>query len=243
MHKARWIVKLHRESGLLPVLSVQCVVETAAEAKRVEVALIALYKKRGARLTNGTAGGDGVVDPTPEAREKHASAIRGKPRHFTPEHREALSKARRQLVASGWIFSQSEEAKRRIGFAAKGRPGPKLKGEANPFFGKHHSSEVIERMSKARRGKNLGPLSAEHRAKLSEAARRRPSMDVETRAKISATLTGRKSGPLSEEHREKIRRSWVRRRIKNVAQTHPTSVASMLTMSRLLSERVEHKGA
>lgn len=171
-HKARWVAKLHREAGLVPVLSVQCIVETAAEAKRIEVALIALYKSRGVRLTNGTAGGDGVVDPTPEAREKHASAIRGKPLQFTAEHRKALSEARQRLLASGWSFSHKDDTKARISVAMLGRPSTHdVAGGNNPFFRKTHSEETRRQISVAKKGKGRGEHNAFFGHRHSEQAR------------------------------------------------------------------------
>jgi hypothetical protein len=57
-HKECWIASL-LDQGAYPKLSICCIVQDADEAKRVEVALIALLKERGLDLTNGTTGGDG----------------------------------------------------------------------------------------------------------------------------------------------------------------------------------------
>lgn len=50
--------------------------------------------------------------------------------------------------------SCSEETKKKIGNANRGKPG--LCGEKNPNFGKHLSEEQKEKISKARKGKCLG---------------------------------------------------------------------------------------
>ena len=66
----------------------------------------------------------------------------------------------------------SEETRKKIGSAQKGRPawnkGKKMseefcrknseshKGEKNSFYGKHHSEEIKKKMSEARKGKHLG---------------------------------------------------------------------------------------
>lgn len=68
-------------------------------------------------------------------------------------------------------------------------------GENNPFFGKHHSPESIQKMSDAKKGKHL---SEEHRRKISESCKN-PS--EETRKKMSAAHKGK---PLSEECRRRI---------------------------------------
>lgn len=55
-----------------------------------------------------------------------------------------------------------------------------------------------EKLSRIRKGK---PLSAEHRAKISEGGKRRPPCSAETRAKLSAALKGKKK---SAEHIAKM---------------------------------------
>ena len=69
--------------------------------------------------------------------------------------------------------------------------------------GSNPSEETREKMSSARAGKKLGPLSAEHKEKLSAIGKRRVCSD-ETRAKLSAAGKRRKKKPFSTEHREKL---------------------------------------
>lgn len=59
-HKCSWVQMLLLK-GLLPELSIRCVVEDATEAKRIEIALIAALRLQGVNLTNNTIGGDGFV--------------------------------------------------------------------------------------------------------------------------------------------------------------------------------------
>lgn len=73
-------------------------------------------------------------------------------------------------------------------------------GESNPFFGKHHTPETVERMRVAHLGKKV-VFTPEHRKKLS-VARRGYHPPIEIRKKMSITHTGVK---LSPEHRRKIR--------------------------------------
>lgn len=47
----------------------------------------------------------------------------------------------------------------------------KYSGVNNPMFGKHHSEEAKQRMSEAKSGISIGPLSEEHKKKISESKR------------------------------------------------------------------------
>ena len=79
---------------------------------------------------------------------------------------------------------------------------------ANPTWkGRTHSAESRARMSKARRGKHLPPISMEHRERIGAAQRGVPK-SAEHRAKLSAANKGRpschKGIPKSPEHRAKL---------------------------------------
>jgi hypothetical protein len=83
-----------------------------------------------------------------------------------------------------------------------------------------HSAASIEKMRQAKLGKKQGPLSAEHKAKISKAstgrrlstqhiellrkARVGKTMSAETRSKISEKLKGIKKGPMSAATKHKI---------------------------------------
>ena len=59
----------------------------------------------------------------------------------------------------------NEETKRVIGDKAKERyKNP----EDNPMYGRHHTEESKEKMSIAKRGKSIGPLTEDHKKKISE---------------------------------------------------------------------------
>lgn len=118
-HKETWIHSLV-EQDILPVLSIRCIVQDADEAKRIEVALIAMLKRRGIDLTNGTRGGDGSAGFTwseenyrkhkewYEAHKHLTSPLKG--RKQTPEHMEATKAAntsellarRGTAIKAGW---------------------------------------------------------------------------------------------------------------------------------------------
>jgi len=111
--------------------------------------------------------------------------------------------------AYGWLrrrFAKAKSAERR--------------GKKSPNFGNKFSADARARMSAAFRGRKMPPFSPEHRAKISEALRRRVvsqatrlKMSVarrgkkcsqETRAKIAAAELGKKCAPHSLETRAKM---------------------------------------
>ena len=93
-HRNRWIKSL-LSIGLKPEVVV--LEETSsAEWQEDEMFWIAYLKGLGADLTNATAGGDGLHEPSPETREKIGAAGRGKRKTFTPEHRAKIAAANRE---------------------------------------------------------------------------------------------------------------------------------------------------
>jgi len=105
-------------------------------------------------------------------------------------------------TTGGDHYALSEEAKRKIGLAAR-RPmseeqKQKLR-EANK--GKKpppHTPETLQKMSESMKGKNTGPKSEEHRRKLSE-ARGKWRLTEEQKKRIAENRK-----PISEETRKKI---------------------------------------
>ena len=239
-HKSHWILSLIA-LGLKPVMEIVYVVDTIDAAKLAEIALIASLKAGGAKLTNGTAGGDGQNGAvfSDEHRAKLRAARMGRPSpakgyRFTDEQRATLSAATKGH--RGRVFTEaqrqhlanlkcgkplSDKHRRRISLAGKG---------------KHQCSAATKaKMSAALKGR---VFSEEHCRHLSHAHRgKRPSL--ETRQKMSKSHYGNRNYFLGKIHstetRAKMRRAWVRRRIARVAVTHPQLVRSMLTMSRFLT--------
>ena len=79
-HKVNWIRKLQAE-GREPVVLVLEELSVGVSKKLlgfVEACYIRSLTSIGHKLTNGTAGGDGLVDPTPEIRAKIGNAGRGR---------------------------------------------------------------------------------------------------------------------------------------------------------------------
>ena len=117
-----------------------------------------------------------------------------------------------------------------------GKNGASLKGERNPFFGKTHSEDALQKIKlfKAGNSVNAGrPKSEQHRAKLSAALKGKPnplvaerlkgkSLPEETRKKIAEANKGVK---FSEERREKLRQAalqqWSRVRQQKAMPADP----------------------
>ena len=126
-------------------------------------------------------------------------------------------------------FSQSNNIVNGEGWAnlveELGKNGASLKGEKNPFYGKTHSPETLQKIKlfKAGNRTNAGRVvSAEHRKKLSDALKGRKNplisqkltgrkLSAETKRKLSEASKG---VSFSEERKEKIRqaalRQWAR---------------------------------
>ncbi len=160
-------------------------------------------------------------------------------------------------------FKHTEETKRKISEAGKGRTPSKetrmklseaKKGKPRPdLIGKIKSEETRRKISEGNKGK---PKSEEHRRKLSEAAKGRPGpnkgkkMSEESKMKISKANKGRpspmkgKTGRYSEESLMKMSKSATARRdsqetkkIKSIAHNKPET----LELSRLKGVEVQSR--
>lgn len=164
-HKGCWIVNL-KESGYTPeIIVLEDVEKTNWQTE--EMFWISYLKSLGCRLTNSTAGGDGVLNLTPASREKIGAPRRGIPR--TIEVREKLAKA-----CSGW--QHTEETKARISAAGRNRKPHVMTDEQRARIsaakrGTKYSPEACARMSEA--AKNRVPRTEEHCRNISEAAKKR----------------------------------------------------------------------
>lgn len=170
-HKVAWLRTL-LESGVEPEMVILERVSTQETLDAAECRWIKELREQGCRLTNATDGGEGVRNPSPEARAKMSAASKAKPSRPSP------MKGR----------THTPEARAKISAAHKGRPSPKR--------GVPLSEETRERLSASLKGRtvwNKGKrMSEEQRAKLRAAWKRgrearsgRPC-SPETRAKISA---------------------------------------------------------
>jgi len=102
-----------------------------------------------------------------------------------------ISEGVKRISESKKGIPRSEETKRKIGESKK--------GEKNPLYGTYRSEETKQKISKSNKGKKRGPLSEEHKRKISNALKGHPCFD-NTKEKISKALRGRK--PSEEELRK-----------------------------------------
>ena len=110
-----------------------------------------------AALVNWTDGGDGVSNPTAEARAKIAAALKGnkhsKGRVYTAAQRAVISARMRGNKNFGDVVAQnqSEEHRAKVAAALRGRPGRKKSAAEKERIGaasrgKKRPAEVVERM-------------------------------------------------------------------------------------------------
>jgi len=98
----------------------------------------------------------------------------------------------------GCHFKWSEESKEKI---KKYRIGEKA-----PGWGKTPWNKGIK-MTDAQTQKMRKPKSEEHKKNISNAAKMRPAVSIETRNKLSKSLKGKNTGARSQETRDKISKS------------------------------------
>jgi hypothetical protein len=172
-YKGKWLAQLRRE-GLKPELVIleEVPEEVWQDAERRQ---ITLYRAAGARLTNGTDGGEGPLGRvcSPETRGRMSVAQVGKT--HTPEARAKIGESAR---------NRSPEARAKMSEAARIAATKR----------KPISPETRKRMAAASRGNKyaLGnKLSAESRARMS-AAQIGKIVSPETRARLRAAWNTRK---------------------------------------------------
>ena len=114
---------------------------------------------------NLTDGGEGMLNPKLEIREKLSNAHKGeknpmfgKPRSEETKRKISAAKKGKHNNNKGEnnpMFGKprSEETKRKISAAKKGKHNNK--GENNPFYGKKHSEETKQKISDAMKGKTF----------------------------------------------------------------------------------------
>lgn len=179
-YKVNWIKGL-KANNLIPIIELIEDGISEDDVKQKEIHYIKLFKSFGAKLVNGTLGGDGVK-PTKETTEKIASKNRGRkmPEHVKQKLIEAnkgrapWNKGTKGVVVSwnkgltGFKWNRkykghSEETRKKIGESGKGRI-PWNKGKKGQYKTKGHSEETKAKISKA----NKGNMSEEGKRKLSE---------------------------------------------------------------------------
>jgi hypothetical protein len=164
------------------------------EGMQREVELIAMLQNEDCALTNGNQGGLGVVGRSQESIDRAAMKLRGRSRPFC-----VIEKLRAANI--GKKYSKDVNAK-------KGS-----KGESNPFYGKRHSQEVMDRIAETKR---LNPIKRVknpfYGRKHTEETKRRLSFintgkhaSPETRLKMSVSLSGERNPFYGKHHSEETR--------------------------------------
>lgn len=173
-YRGRWLRKMIAE-GKRPAIRLDVDVPPERDWAEVERERIAHYRALGCRLVNGTAGGEGMVDPSPEVRAKMSASA--KRRAQTPE-------AQKMLAENG----------RMVGLKNKGRTKPPSVGAAVAASNRSRivTEETRAKMRAAQSARRVRkPHSDETKAKLRAAFQGR-KLSKEHRAKISAGLRARK---------------------------------------------------
>jgi hypothetical protein len=104
------------------------------EACSIEKYLIAFYGRRDlglGSLVNQTDGGDGIINPSQEARKKNGDARRGLPSWNTGLTKETDSRIK--IISEKLCnIQRSETHSNNISKAKKGKPNPSIQGDKNP---------------------------------------------------------------------------------------------------------------
>jgi len=113
------------------------------------------------------------------------------------------------------------------------------------MLGYKHSLESRRKMSEACKGRKIGPLSEEHRRKISESNKGKKH-SKEARRKMSEYWTGRKRGPMSDETRKKISKANKGRTIseewrKKISEGHKGSIPWNKGKTNVYSEETRKK--
>lgn len=214
-HLGHWLSRL-RALDSTPELVVLCEVPKGAW-KEEERRYIRSARAIGMNLVNGTDGGEGCFNPTPETRAKMRDS--GKLRDITPMLKASKTPeaiAKRNAALKG--LKRSPEACANISAGMKGiKRAP-------------HTAESLAKRSAALKGKPpwqaiLAAASPESRAKLSAALRGR-KFTPEHCANISKSKTGVKVGKHSPER--------VAKRVASTKRTHEKRRAEHLARINLI---------
>jgi hypothetical protein len=173
-HRGHWLRRLIAE-GKKPGIRVDVEIGEGEDWQSIERQRIAHYRALGCRLVNGTEGGEGLHEPSPEVRARMSRAA--SERAQRPEYREMLA-----------------ENGRRVGALNKGRKAPPHVGEAVAASNRSRlvTEETRAKMRAAQSARRVRkPHSDETKAKLRAAFQGR-KLSKEHRAKISAGLRARK---------------------------------------------------
>lgn len=147
--KNSWLKNL-LAAGHQPLLETIAVVEPH-QANETEIHWIAWYRASGARLTNGTAGGDGGAITDPEARARISATHLGAKR---------TAETRKKMSVSAKARCAEEKERQRLSSISNNKP-PVTAGEANPRA-KLKDAQVRALRTQAAAGAVLADLAVEY---------------------------------------------------------------------------------
>jgi hypothetical protein len=201
-HRTHWIASL-RDRGLIAVIEPIETLTGRDQAAAREQYWIAMFRSYGFRLTNSTAGGEGMNDPCTETRLKLSVAMKGKKKSL--EHAKAISAGKKGRP-------NSPEHIAKVAAAKRGRPGHRHTAESRAKLSASHkgrkfSDEHIANLRLSHLGHKPKPMTPDGKARMI-AANTGSKRTMETRQRLSASLTGRK---LSDEHRRNMSLAHQRR--------------------------------
>jgi len=183
-HKARWIRKLQS-------LNLKYKIGILQELKRLdqlaaaEIKWISFYRGCGARLTNATDGGDGLLNPTKEVRAKFKGENNGMyGREHTQESIEKMSESTKGRNNPNYGKKLSSEIRK------------KMSGKNNSMYGKTPWNKGI-------------PFSSETRRKMSEAHKDQIPWNKGLKSEQPSLMKGKK---VSQETRRRQSESQQKRR-------------------------------
>jgi len=148
-HKNSWIKHLLAR-GELPVMRI--LEEVPVEEWRdKERAWIARALAAGCDLVNGTSGGDGYPELSPESRARQAASLRG---------RKASAETRARMSASAKLRAADPVERERLRSISNGTP-PVNRGEANGFA-RFNEADVLAMRERAAKGERLCVIAVDY---------------------------------------------------------------------------------
>lgn len=147
-YKCNWISALI-DQGIVPIISLRCLVPTASEAGRIERALIKKLRARGVKVTNATEGGAGLLG------FRHSEETK---RQFSEDRKD-------NTYALGKRWTNSEETREKKREAQLGRHHTEETKQKLSEIKKgiHHTQETKLKMSESKKGNtnNLGTIHSQ----------------------------------------------------------------------------------
>lgn len=150
-HRSAWIRSLLAQNKVPLML----LIETCSERDR-ERFWISHYRSAGINLTNGTNGGDGVIDPSESIRKKISASVTGY--KHTPDARAKIAEASQRMwqdpVTRSLIVSKntgqvrSLESRQKMSAAQMGH---------QKRLGQHCTEDHKRKLSESNRGKKRSP--------------------------------------------------------------------------------------